>query len=167
VSRASIRLEAASAALAPGDTVEVAIFLTDALVDLRGYQLHLSVSGGARGRLELVDLLIEDHDDHVFAGRPYWTAFNLTTRQLVAGLDSAGVPAAGQSYLATAVLRASPEAAGAFTVELLQDAQNPAHRTFLFPTPSGAMIEVAASMPAVVKVGQKALLGPRRLEASD
>ncbi len=43
-----------------GETFEVDVVLTTALADLRGYQLHLDVSGGNSGDLELVDVSIRE-----------------------------------------------------------------------------------------------------------
>jgi hypothetical protein len=71
---------------------------------------------------------------------------------MVAGLDSPGVKAPAGSYLATFTYRASPDAAGPFVIEVLHDAGNPAHRTFLFPTPAAAGIEISASNALVIPV---------------
>jgi hypothetical protein len=71
---------------------------------------------------------------------------------VLAGLDAPGVETAPVAYLATLTLRASKDAAGTFTVDLLHDDTDPAQRTFLFPTPAGAKIDILATKPAVITV---------------
>jgi hypothetical protein len=71
---------------------------------------------------------------------------------MVAGLDSAGLATRPGAYLATFTFRASADASGTFVVDLLHDASDPGQRTFLFPTPVGAMIAVGATTPARVTV---------------
>ena len=62
-----------------------------------------------------------------------WSAFNLDTGQLLAGIDTMGVPVE-PGYLATFTFRASTAARGRFAVELRSDATDSSQRTFLFPT---------------------------------
>jgi hypothetical protein len=157
VQRVHARLAARAAthrhgATRPGELVEVDVFLDDAIEDLRGYQLHVTAHGGAAGRLELADVFIDSRKDAAFAGLPAWEAFNVRTGQMLAGLDGAGVPTRPGAYLATFVFRAGDNARGTFTVDLLHDNSDAAQRTFLFPTPPGAKIEIAATQPAVIEM---------------
>jgi hypothetical protein len=157
VQRVHARLAARAAthrhgATRPGELVEVDVFLDDAIEDLRGYQLHVTAHGGAAGRLELADVFIDSRKDAAFAALPAWEAFNVRTGQMLAGLDGAGVPTRPGAYLATFVFRAGDNARGTFTVDLLHDNSDAAQRTFLFPTPPGAKIEIAATQPAVIEM---------------
>jgi hypothetical protein len=155
VAEASIRLQAHRPVVRPGETVEVDVFLVDPVADLRGYQLHAGVRGGDAGTLELVDIVAHDRKDEVFAGLADWQAFNIQTRQMVAGLDGAGVETQPSAYLTTFVFEASPDAGGTFTIDLLHDDTDPRQRTFLFTTAPGAKIAVQAAQPAVVTVQPK------------
>jgi hypothetical protein len=159
VAETSIRLEAESPTIRPGETVEVHVFLVDSVLDLRGYQLHVTAAGGDSGTVDLVDIAVHDRKDRVFVGRADWRAFNIHTYQMLAGLDTEGVETRIGAYLATFTFRFSPDAAGAFTLGLLHDDQDPAQRTFLFPTPAGAKIEVKSVIPAMIRVKSPA---PRR-----
>jgi hypothetical protein len=152
------------ASIAPNDVAEVDVILTHALEDLRGYQLHVGVSGGIGGRLDLIDIAIRQQSalgsdadgrstrEARSQATAFWSAFNVGTRQMVAGLDQAGVSAQAGAYLATFVFRASPDAIGEFTVELLHDEKDATNRTFLFPTAPGAKIEIVETQPAVIEV---------------
>jgi hypothetical protein len=85
--------------------------------------------------------------------RPYWSAFNLNTHQMLAGLDGPGIDAPAGAYLATFVYRASADARGDFVIELQADRDDRTQRTFLFPTPAGGRIDVQAA-PAIIRVSQ-------------
>jgi hypothetical protein len=150
--RAELVLRAPRAVLGPNESLEVSVYLGSDLADLRGYQLHLGVSGGTSGSLQLIDVAVQARPDAAFDQLGAWQAFNVATAQMVAGLDSPGVKAPAGSYLATFTYRASPDAAGPFVIEVLHDAGNPAHRTFLFPTPAAAGIEISASNALVIPV---------------
>jgi hypothetical protein len=152
VAAAGVRLQADRRSLRPEETVEVDVFLASPLHDLRGYQLHIGVSGGQGGTLDLVDIAVHDRKDSAFAGVTDWQAFNVETGQMVAGLDTAGPATPSDAYLATFTFQASPDTSGAFTIELLYDDQDSGQRTFLFPTPPGAKIAVESANEAVVVV---------------
>jgi hypothetical protein len=152
--RTAIKLVPRRATVAPGGVVEVDVFLMDALADLRGYQLHVTTAGGKRGRLDIVDLAVEDRADQALSGPGGWRAFNTSTGQMLAGLDTPGVGVAAGAYLATLTFQASKDAAGRFSVDLLHDDTDPAQRTFLFPSPPGAKIEVESTVAAVVTVAR-------------
>jgi hypothetical protein len=149
----------------PDEMLEVSVFLGDtALPDLRGYQLHLGVSGGVRGTLDLVDIWI--HESSVFSApgkarasrnaqvQPFWSAFNLQAQQILAGLDGPGIPAEAGAYLATFVYRASADAAGTFDVELLhgEGAALKQARSFLFATPAASRILIGEARAAQIRV---------------
>jgi hypothetical protein len=143
---------ASAAQVAPGETVLVDVHLDGAVKDLRGYQLHVLASGGEAGRLELIDISVRAADDRAFAGLPAWEAFNVGRGQMVAGLDSAGIAVPAGAYLATFTYRASEDAAGEFSIDVLADDSDETQRTWLFPTPEQGWIEVPSTSPAVVEV---------------
>jgi hypothetical protein len=150
--RSSVRLAPDRSTVAPGNLIDVDVYLEDALADLRGYQLHVAAAGGERGALDLVDIAIHERRDHVFAGLADWRAFNARTGQMLAGLDQPGVATSPGAYLATFTFKASPDAVGTFSVELLHDDRDPAQRTFIFPTHPGAKIELASAAAAQVTI---------------
>jgi hypothetical protein len=152
--RSALTLRARGGAALPGGTVAVDVYLRDGVEDLRGYQLHLGVRGGDQGSLELMDIAVEPRPGQPFNGLGAWQAFNVRTAQMVAGLDSAGVPAEAGAYLATFIYQASKDASGTFTVELLHDDADTTQRTFLFPTPANGRIEVTAAEAATVSFAQ-------------
>jgi hypothetical protein len=159
--RAALRLAATQKAIAPGETVDVDVQLAGDLSDLRGYQLHLAIRGGDSGALQLVDISVREPS--VFSGAA-WSAFNVRTAQMVAGLDGPGIAAPAGATLATFTLRADSAAAGAFSVDLFADADDPGQRTYLFPTPAQGRIAVTAVEPATVRVAPAAR--PARPERS-
>jgi hypothetical protein len=161
--RSAVRLVADRSTSAPGDLIDVDVFLEDALSDLRGYQLHVEAAGGKRGTLELVDVAIHERRDHVFAGLADWRAFNARTGQMLAGLDEPGIETSPGAYLATFTFKASADAAGTFSVELLHDDRDPAQRTFIFPTHAGAKIEVEFANAALVTVKASQARASRRM----
>jgi hypothetical protein len=81
-----------------------------------------------------------------------WSAFNPATQQMLAGLDGPGVAAPAGGYLATFTYRASADAAGTFTVELLHDAVDRSQRTFLFPTAVSGGIDIRGEASVTVNV---------------
>jgi hypothetical protein len=168
VQNVRIVLSAARGDVRPGSLIEVEATLAAPLQDLRGYQLHVSASGGVAGRLELVDIRVADSGTRRSAPHsaakernalpgtwnsqlPLWSAFNLRTQQLAAGLDGAGVAAPAGAHLATFVYRASADAAGRFIVELLHDPADRTQRTYFFATRSSAAFHID-SRAAIVDV---------------
>ncbi len=143
---ASIELRSRARRIRRGATVQVDVLLTGPLADVRGYQLHLAPSGGRRGALELIDIAIHDRKDRALSFD--WAAFNVATSQMVAGRDAAGIATQG-GYLATFTFKASADAVGTFSVNLLYDDTDPAERTFLFPTPANGRVEIT-DVPAVL-----------------
>jgi YVTN family beta-propeller protein len=148
VGRAGLRLTAEQRRVRPGGVVAVDVTLTAGVADLRGYQLHLDVSGGQRGALKLVDIVVREPGVFGASGGSApaaWQAFNVATGQMLVGRDQPGLPAPAGAYLATFVYSASRDAAGTFTVA-------PAERTFLFPTPVLSQIEISGVEAAVLVV---------------
>jgi hypothetical protein len=144
---AAVALRSPTRHIRGGDRVQVEVRLASAVADLRGYQLHLGVRGGARGELALVDAAVHEAKDHVFAGLGAWQAFNRQAGQLVSGVDSPGSAAPGGAYLATFTYQASPDAEGEFAVELLHGAPINENRSFLFATHSAQRIDILPVQP--------------------
>ncbi len=155
--KARLSLIAERGVIQAGQTIEVDVFMDSALKDLRGYQLHVEVSGGSSGSLTLVDMAIRSHPNYVFDGRGAWDAFNLGTAQMTAGLDTPGIATPRRGYLATLTLVASRDAAGTFAVDLLYDDTAGNYRTFLFPSLPTGKIAIDRTTPAVIRVGTSAL----------
>jgi hypothetical protein len=182
---AVLQLRASRNRLTAGQNVAVDVRLGSAVPDLRAFQLHLGVSGGTSGSLELVDIFIRepsvfspaakesdlaprapryergaasDERRAVSDERPslnppsFWSAFNTSTHQVLAGVDGPGVAVPAGAYLATFVFQATRDAAGTFAVEILADTADPAQRTFLFTSPTAAPRAVAPPAPALVTV---------------
>jgi hypothetical protein len=152
--------EATRSTVRPGDVFEVDVFLDAALDDLRGYQLHAGVTGGRRGSLELIDIVVDPARSPAFGKLGAWSAFNVRTSQMAVGLDQAGVATSAGVYLATFVYRASDDAVGHFAVSIL--AGNEAdQRTFLFPTPARGRIDITQTTSAAVVVEATSRLSKR------
>ena len=131
---AGLRLQSRAGALRPDRLVEVDVYLVERLAALRGYQLHVVADTKRRGDLELLDIVVDAREDHVFSGLQYWAAFNVRTAQMVAGLDQEGV-AVEPGYLATFIYRPGRDLEGPVVLRLLADPLRPEHRSFLFATP--------------------------------
>ncbi len=157
VGAVDLELRPRASVIQPGHSVEVDVLLVGSIEDLRGYQLHLETSGGTSGSLEIVDLAISSdpavkgRPAHVFDDLAYWSAFNVDTHQMVAGLDAAGVPTHATAYLATATLQASRDARGQFAIDV-RHGQSPEDRTFLFGTPMNGKIAIGTTIPAIITV---------------
>ncbi len=155
VGRAGLALRGSRPVIEPGAVLDVEVWLTSPVADLRGYQLHLGTSGGRSGSLELVDISLPGDSDsspqrtrrpvrdraHLDVFPKEWQAFSLQTHQVVVGRDSAGVDVE-QGLLATFTYRVSDDAAGAFTVDVLHDPNDDAQRTFLFPTTPHGRLDI-------------------------
>ena len=163
---AVIRMRPSRDSIRPGELLHVDLFLDSPLKDLRGYQLHLGVDGGARGALTVADIALSGPWEgrvsrstskgrekvrraHVWNDAPHWQAFNVDTRQLLVGRDTPGRAVSG-GYLGTFTLRASQDATGIFVIDLLADPQDPMQRTFFFGTRPGLRVDVRSPSVRVV-----------------
>ncbi len=165
VAHAGLLLTSTATHVAPGDRIEVDVLLTTPLADLRGFQLHMTATGGSGGSLDLVDISIHQTDhvarraagsrrthDFVFAEAPaIWSAFNIHTGQVLAGMDSDGVAVAA-GHLATFTFKASRDARGRFAIELLTAAQDGQHRTYLFPTLPWGRVSLEPVKPLAILI---------------
>ncbi len=147
VSQTGLTLAADRRLATPGDTVTVTVHLKGEQANLQSYQLDAAVSGGRRGRLELVDLQIESRADYVFARRTdVLTASNVDRQQLLASLIGGGMRAKASGYLATLTYRVSDDAAGTFVIDIPLDGQT------YFVADGDGKIELTSTSPAVVVV---------------
>ncbi len=173
VGSAPLRVAADVSSVLPGDLVTVRVML-DTEADsrqlsavsramrvepaLQSYQLHLDVSGGRRGRLDLIDIAIEDRGDFVFDGSTgAFDAYNVNNGQMLAGLDTGSVRTVAPAYLATFTYRASPDAAGTFVVDVLYDEAR-GDQTFLVSSFNGR-IDVKTTAPAVIAIVSNRAMG--------
>ncbi len=133
-------------AIASGETVDIRIFVVDAMQDFQSYQLEAVVSGGRRGSLELVDVTVESRSDGVF-GRPAdFDAANVQRGQMLAGVAAPVARSRPRGYLATYRFKASPNAVGTFVFDIAADGQ-----TYLVSGFNGK-VDVMSTSPAVVVV---------------
>ena len=146
----TIELKASGKSSRSGSLVEVEVYLTGGAESLRGYQLHLSSTSG----LELVDMFVENRRDHAFAGLLWWDAYNLTTRQMLVGIDAAGITSQRDLYLGTLVYKVL-DRSGLQFVELLHDETNKSHRAFIFTSQSERKTLIGLALPAVIKVARE------------
>ncbi len=136
----------------PGETVEVRVFINEPLTALQSYQLHVGTSGGRRGRLDLIDIAIEDRKDFAFDASPdVFDAYNVANSQMLAGLDAGSMAMTERAYLATFTYRVSPNAVGTFVVDVLHDEPNQ-DQTFLVGVEQTDKIEIALTQAAVITV---------------
>jgi hypothetical protein len=135
------------------DRIVVDVFLNRAALALRSYQLHLQVTGGKSGQLKLVDIHIDDRRDGPFEGRAdVFEAFNVSTGQMLSGLDDAeGAIAHGRVYLATFVYEAPRAARGEFVVDLADGDQAQSYLV----APQDGQIVIAGTKPAVVQISER------------
>jgi hypothetical protein len=144
------------AVAAPGEIVEVEVYLQDALTALRGYQLHLQARTGKAGVLQLLDIGVDRaRPDYAFATVPgAWSAFNRDVAQMVVGMDAPeGRPVPAGAYLATFTYRIPKDAAGTFAIEVLHDpaGESREQRTFLFGE-SARLIAIGPLTAATITV---------------
>ncbi len=147
----TIELAATDAASGSGDLVEIEVFITDGVSDLRGYQLHPVASPG----LELVDMFVDARDDHAFTDRTFWDAYNLETGQMVVGIDDMGIRSKRERlYLGTLVYRVASKN-DPLMVDLQHDNTDSAQRTFLFATPARGKVAITETLPAIIRIGDR------------
>ncbi len=162
VGEAIIRLELDRKTVRPGQLLHVDVFLDAPMADLRGYQLHLGASGGLTGQLELVDIALRRPT--VLGTQPQlgalaanadmtWSAFNVESSQLLVGMDQPGT-AVQPGYLGTFVYRASRNASGRFSIDVLHG-DDPDLRTFAFPTAPHGRVVISAPNNGMVNVSRK------------
>ncbi len=145
----------------PGDAVQVRVFMDHNGPDrkrgglLQSYQLHLNVSGGRRGSLDLVEIAIEDRGDFVFdASAGVFDAYNVEKGQMLAGLDDGNAAVLPDAYLATFTYRVSPDAVGSFVIDVMHDEANDDQTFLVGPEPTDK-IDVVRTSPAVISVSPK------------
>lgn len=104
--------------IAPGDAVTVDVFVSG-VPSLRSYQVKLAVSGGTAGRLEFEDLWI-DHErtDYVFGTAQKLDAVDRTGARIGGVMMAGGVEALEPRYVGSYTFRASPDAAGTFSINI-------------------------------------------------
>jgi hypothetical protein len=139
----------------PGDVVTVDLFLA-AVSDFRTYQAGVKATGGTRGQLVVEDLAVhDDRPDYVFGTRRKIDAVDDVDKRLGATLFDGGVDVTQPAYLGSFTLRASPDAAGSFDINLRMD------RTSFLRTSGNRAIEFYQGPTATIKVAAPGQLRPR------
>ena len=113
---------AARNALAPGGTTTIDVFVSD-ISDFRTYEVSLVARGGNSGRLTFENLRVQtERPDFVFSGITEMIKAEDQIRARLGGvLFKGGVNVGSMGYLGTFTVRASPDASGAFQVNLKGD----------------------------------------------
>ncbi len=160
-SSTSLTAKADSKRVSPGSRVSFDVFTDAAIGKLSGYQLHAQISGGDQGQLELVDIVIDDRRDHVFAGaHGIFESFNVANGQMLAGLFDESVSTKASGYLATFVYSVSPRASGTFVFDVLHDSAI-GDQTFFVGATDRDKIRIAGTNPAVVVIANTQKLSRR------
>jgi hypothetical protein len=148
--RGSVGVIADRSRITSGERVQVDVVLEKMPQLLQSIQLHVSVSGGYRGRLNLVDVFVRSNGHHVFEGASSTCATNLERGQMFCGLDDLdGVQPFGP-YVATFIFEASTDAAGTFVIDLLHD-HEAGDQTFVVG-PYHSPVQITTVDPALVTV---------------
>jgi len=147
----TIKLVASRSASRPGEVVAIDVFLEN-VVDLRGYQVALEVTGGQAGRVDVHEIAIDTgREDYVFDSSPAVTATDSVGARLAVALFRDGVQVSGPNYLGTFQVRASADAKGRFSVTLRagQDSMLRASDGEAIPFRAGpaAVVNVQAAQP--------------------
>ncbi len=150
VAQVTLTARASVRTVQPGQVFQVNVFIDGSLDALQSYQLHTAVTGGSRGRFDLVDVSIEDRGDHVFAGQAsQFDAFNIGTSQMIGAMYGGFVDTPRNAYLATFTYEASTDASGTFVIDVLHD-ETVGDQTFLIGANYRDRIEVTQTKPAIV-----------------
>ncbi len=135
----------------PNDVIEVEVFVeSPSTIPLRGYQLHVSATGGRRGHLRLVDMTATPRADHLF-NQGFWKAFNVQRGQMVAGIMGPGAAPRAGAYLGSFAFKASADADGLFAIGVKATSTD---RTFFFTSPLRAQLELH-DHPTTVRVAAR------------
>lgn len=177
---ATLRLEASEGMIAPGEQITIEVFIDNLPVELRGYQIGLTIEGGTSGAIvtatvdppydaALVDVARADwvFQDVVDTEEDYLQAGDIRTapRSFALIFDSSvGALPTGERYLGTFVLEAAPDAAGDFQISLTPPEQvGERTQTMLMTTGGGGplfpadlddplAIPISADGPAMLRV---------------
>jgi hypothetical protein len=149
---AGLSLTSSSRSIGPGELVHVRVFVDGHIEALQSYQLHLDVSGGKSGSLELENITIDSRKDYAFEGMDSFDAINITTHQMLAGLNVESIPVEN-GYLATYTYRPTKDATGDFVVTARHD-EVLGDQTYLVAEGNGKIV-ITASGSAVIAVGTK------------
>lgn len=120
VQGAVITVATSHPAVPVGGVVEVQVFLTNAQ-NVAAYELHMSVTGGPAGSLELESIFVDKNRKRFLFGRAQVVeAIDLKGKRaaIITYSRGADVGTAAKAYLATFRYRVSPEANGVFTVNI-------------------------------------------------
>ena len=141
----------------PGGTVTVELYVSN-VFDLGVYQFHVAASGGETGALTFEDGVIDlTRKDYVFTGSSSVPAFDKKgVRGGAVVMGGAGKDVTKPEYIGTATFRVSPDAKGAFEINLVANT-----KTFLRNS-SGVPIVSRVGAPAKVSIVER--IEPKRVK---
>ena len=142
----------------PGGTVTVELYASN-VSDLGVYQFHVAATGGEKGSLTFEDGVIDvTRKDYVFTGSSSVPAFDKKgVRGGAVVMGGVGKNVTEPEYIGTVTFRVSPDAAGAFEINLVA---NPT-KTFLRNS-QGVPIVSRVGEPATVSVVDR--IAPKRVK---
>ena len=143
---ASIKLMPSQRTAHAGDIIDVDVYVTG-VSNMRGYEAAVTVDGGRRGHLTLVDVSIDDRKDYALGSLENVKAIDARGRFAAAVFDRSGVATVGWAYLGTFSFEVSADAVGAFRIGLNSGAEA---TTLAYP--NGDSINIGRVTPGMVLV---------------
>lgn len=153
---AVITVKPLRAAMLPGGLVTVEVYLTNA-AGVGGYQLKLDVTGGDSGSLTLENFMVQkNHKGVLFGAAKTIEALAPAVGEFLVVRYQGGTDVAAneQRYLGTATFRVSPDASGAFQINVTTNEQS------ILMHASGANLAFRPGKPAVMVVGGTGAVRP-------
>ena len=145
----TLTVVAGTTSIAPDGAVTLDVFVSG-VSDLRTYQTKLGVSGGDTGRLTVDDVFV-DHarEDYVFGTAQKLDAVDRTGDRIGGILMAGGVDATAAKYVGSYTVRASSDAAGTFSVNVITS-----DRSSIIMTSDNKELVVGAGPSALITVGR-------------
>jgi hypothetical protein len=145
----TLTVVANTTSIAPDSAVTLDIFITG-VASLRTYQTKIDISGGDTGNLTVDDVFI-DHarPNYVFGSAPKLDAVDRSGNRIGAVLMDGGVDATSAKYVGSYTVRASSDASGTFSVNVIT-----ADRSSIVMTSDNKELAVGAGPSALLTVGR-------------
>jgi len=145
----TLTVVANTASIAADGAVTLDIFVSG-VASLRTYQTKLGISGGDAGQLTIEDVFV-DHErgDYVFGTAQKLDAVDRTGNRIGGILMAGGVDATAAKYVGSYTVRASSDAAGTFSVNVITS-----DRSSIIMTSENKELTVGAGPSAMITVGR-------------
>lgn len=145
----TLTVVAGTTSIAPDGAVTLDVFVSG-VANLRTYQTKLGISGGDAGRLTVDDLFV-DHAraDYVFGTAQKLDAVDRYGDRIGAVLMDGGVDAMDAKYVGSYTVRASSDASGAFSVNVIT-----ADRSSIVMDSENKELAVGTGPSAIITVGR-------------